>query len=475
MSEIYIDYIGVVVENPDGFLEYKKFPIDKPYNGLYEELKAMADNENRSVLDLQNKFELYFNKNRSQMYFNYCYPEQYDLSYVIGVYYPIFKTYEQYKVIEKGGEKVSASKYDWKKRFLKSAYSYINAYSYSQMLECLKRNPKNKMFSSESKGWTVYDYKINDYTEFQVRSNFGYGSASYFYVNLKYKGIDILPYSDLVKYYKAEMYDFIRYTRQYNPNRDNWDLALDFVVETSNFAIKDESAFIEKWIFNEIEEMMRGLERLAINPLEEYRLIANNKLNTLGLIFVRNISDNEIKKYNIYPTETVVAFQAEKIAGALLLLEQIRTLNSVYEKAERVIDRIKEINLELLPQFKKAISSAKLKLHSLQVTHDILIEKENALKEKCKPFEEECKSICNKEKGKGKDKITYGIYCVDVHLSNIKSKYIADHPEYKNMLAEIRVIQDKIYYLKDDINGLIDFIKLLTECAELIDEYVVVA
>lgn len=43
------------------------------------------------------------------------------------------------------------------------------------------------------------------------------------------------------------------------------------------------------------------------------------------------------------------------------------------------------------------------------------------------------------------------------------------------MLAEIRVIQDKIYYLKDDINGLIDFIKLLTECAELIDEYVVVA
>lgn len=471
MNKINIDYIGLVVENPDGLLEYKQIPIEKPFNKLYEELRDMVNNENRSVLDLQNRFELSLNKNRCQIFFQYCYPDDYDLPYVIGVFYPIFKTYEEYKEVVKRDDKEGRIKKKLKINFLEYANKYINAYSYSQMLERLKSEPANKMFSSESRGWTVYDYNINDNTEFQVRSNFGYGSSSYFYVNLKYKGIDILPFSDIVRYYKANMYDFIRYTRQYYPKRDNWDLALDFVVETSNYAIKDESAFIEKWIFNEIEEMMSGLERLAIDPKEEYCIISNKKLDTLGLICVRNIEDNEISKYKIYPTETVVAFQAEKITGALLLMEKIEKLSSVYEKAERVIDRIKEINLELLPQFIKAFSSIVENIPPLQVNLDTLTKKENDLIEICKPFEEEYKAILKKEKDKEQSK-SYYPYC---YSSNIKSKYIADHPEYNELLARIRVIQDEIYYLKDNIKGLKDFINQLTICIDLVEKYIVAA
>lgn len=327
------------------------------------------------------------------------------------------------------------------------------------------------MFSTEDIGHTFYKYKINENIEFQIRSNFGYGGSSFFFVNLTYQGIELLPYSDIVKYYKANMCDFIRYTRQYLPERKNWNYALNFVVETSNYAIKDESAFIEKWIFNEIEEMMLGLERLAINPKEEYHKISNNNFDTPELITVRNIGNDEIKKYKIYPTETVIAFQAEKITGALILLEQIGKLSSVYVNAERVIDRIKKINSELLPQYKKAISSIDEKIAPLQVNIETLTEKENTLIEICKPFEEEFEAILNKarEEAKAKD------HNIWINPANLKPKYLFDHPEYKEYLDKITEIKHEIKLLTDNINELKDFIKQLTKCIELIDMHILAA
>ena len=471
MSKINIDYIGVVVENPDSLLEYKKIPIEKPFKELYEELEDMVYNENRTVLDLQARLELSSKKNNWQKQFCYCCPYIYYDSYLPYDRYPKFMTYDEYKKELESAYNVAQTKKDLKKDFLRKVGYYFTVYSYSQMLERLEKVPENKMFSSELIGWTSYDYKINDDIVFQVRSNLGYGNSSYFYVNLRYKDIDILPFSDVVTYYHANMCEFIRYTRQYNPERENWNYALDFVVETSNYAIKDESAFINKWIFNEIEEMMSGIERLAFNPGKEFDNIIKKKLNTFGLISVRNISSYETSKYNIFATEAVVAFQAEKITGALLLMEQIRKLSSVYEKAERVIDRIKEINLELLPRFKKAIPSIEVKIPPLQAELERLIEKENTLKEKCKPFEEEFKVILKKaqEEAKAKDPDE----CVIPFF--IETKYIGDHPDYKELLDKIKLIPYEKGELKEKIDGLNDFINQLTKCVDLVDKYVVVA
>ncbi len=471
MKKINFDYIGVVAENPDGLLEYKRIPIEHSFKELYDELKDMADNENRSVLDLQARLELSSKKNNWQKQFCYCCPYVYSASYLPYDRYPEFITYDDYKKELKDTDNEARTNKNLKINFLLKVKYYFNVYSYTIMLERLKEVPVNKMFSSEYIGWTTYDYKINDDIVFQVRSNFGFGNASYFYVNLRYKDIDILPYSDVVTYYHANMCDFIRYTRQYYLEREYWNYALDFVVETSNYAIKDESAFIEKWIFNEVEEMMSGLERLANNPREVFDNIIKNKLNTFGLISVRNIYSHETSKYNIFPTETLVAFQAEKIAGALLLMEQIRKLNSVYEKAERVIDRIKEINLELLPRFKKAIPSIEVKIPPLQVELERLIEKDNTLKEKCKPFEEEFKVILKKaqEEAKAKDPNE----CVIPYF--IETKYIEDHPDYKELLDKIKLIPYEKGELKEKIDGLNDFINQLTKCVDLVDKYVVVA
>ncbi len=471
MKKINFDYIGVVAENPDGLLEYKRIPIEHSFKELYDELKDMADNENRSVLDLQARLELSSKKNNWQKQFCYCCPYVYSASYLPYDRYPRFMTYDEYKKELESAYNVAQTKKDLKISFLQKVEYYFNVYSYSKMLERLKEVSVNRMFSSEYIGWTTYDYKINNDIEFQVRSNFGYGNSSFFYVNLRYKDIDILPYSDVVTYYHANMCDFIRYTRQYYPERENWNYALDFVVETSNYAIKDESAFIEKWIFNEVEEMMSGLERLAFNPGKEFDNIIKKKLNTFGLISVRNISSYETSKYNIFATEAVVAFQAEKITGALLLMEQIRKLSSVYEKAERVIDRIKEINLELLPKFKKAIPSIEVQIPPLQAEFERLIEKENTLKEKCKPFEDEFKVILKRAEEEAKAKVPVE----SVSYYSTETEYIKEHPDYKVLLEQIKLIPYEKKTIKDKIDGLNDFINQLTKCIDLVDKFVVAA
>ena len=42
MSKINFDYIGVVAENPDGLLEYKRIPIENSFKELYKELEDMV-------------------------------------------------------------------------------------------------------------------------------------------------------------------------------------------------------------------------------------------------------------------------------------------------------------------------------------------------------------------------------------------------------------------------------------------------
>ena len=77
-----------------------------------------------------------------------------------------------------------------------------------------------------------------------------------FFLWLKYKGIDILPYSYVVKYYYANRMDIHRYTRMYDVTRDSWNLSFKFVEETANSAADDEESFVNRYILNEINQMV---------------------------------------------------------------------------------------------------------------------------------------------------------------------------------------------------------------------------
>lgn len=76
---INIDYIGIVKES-GGEYSFERVDIQKSYE-LFDKLNAMANNPNRTVLDLQECFEMHFKHIKTQVY-SYCYPYSYSLSYI---------------------------------------------------------------------------------------------------------------------------------------------------------------------------------------------------------------------------------------------------------------------------------------------------------------------------------------------------------------------------------------------------------
>lgn len=494
-DQINKDYIGVVTESEDNkSLVYSRIPIDNSYKELIGKLQDMAKNDNQSVLDMQGHFTRTFRKGTCPGGFNYCYPYNYYSSYISGAAYPEILSFDEYhKELEKERRSTreaetsgyctnphqpltveqeasilkvvnyriaTVSKY-YKTRFLFNCERYIQAFCFNKTLLSLKHNRKNKMFSSETIGWTTYNYTINDDIDFIVKSNFGYGGSAYFFVNLKYKGIDILPYSDTVKYYYANMVDFIRYTRLYDVIRDNWNIALNFVVETANEASYNEETFIKKWINNEIDEMMSGLERIANTPETFHNKFIKQNSQVGGLRYVRNISNNEIETYKTYPDEMIAAYQAEKISGALLLLEKLKALTSIYPKVTDSIERIKVINLEMLPHFQNIIADIERKIDDYQKIVDIESAKKEMIVINCKSHFDAIQTIIKERQEKK-------IYTSE---DSVRKEYFQIHKDFELQYIKIQDLLVSIQEKKSSISYRNSFVNKLTGCVNQIKDY----
>lgn len=86
-----------------------------------------------------------------------------------------------------------------KNEYVRKIRRCIYAMDYYKALPSVKTS--SLMYFSENIGWYRPDYTITDNVQISVRTNFCYGRSAYFHVNLNYKGINILPYSDIVVYF----------------------------------------------------------------------------------------------------------------------------------------------------------------------------------------------------------------------------------------------------------------------------------
>ena len=298
---INLHYIGYI-KDIQGHLKYCETIIPQD-DIIIEEIESMKKNDNCTVLDVQSLFTKSYPKNLFQYkYYDYLFPFSYSSAYVSGVSYPDIITDDEYKKKLKDQELYySSDKYllnycderhelnklkkesdikfkervkelvhkkmlDYVKSLRESfsCHRFIYAYRYNSVLEEIKKECNVKMWSTDQIGWKKFEYIINNDITIYISSNFGYGSASYFYCNLKYKDIYILPYTDIVKYYYVQMTDFIRYTRTYELERDSWLEVFGFVVDIVNMAKYETERFIKVWIVNEVQEMMIGIREIKI-------------------------------------------------------------------------------------------------------------------------------------------------------------------------------------------------------------------
>ena len=470
----------IALQQVNGQFLNKELPISRPEHFIAE-LNAMIDNPNRTVYDMQSQFVTRFPKTQTGM--DYIHPYSYDAAYVNGVGYPKLTRYCELRdswkkaandvansyigscklrnvvpdntlLMQAQKKAVDETKNRQKRDFLSKAIHWIDAYCYNETARELNNNGSVKMYSKENIGWNSFIYQINDDIKIALKTNFGYGKAAYFMLAVKYKGLDILPYSYIVKYYKAGIADIIRCTRSYKPCRDSWSASFDFLCDFINKSIADPQRFVESEIMREVVEMMQGLESIARNPQSFIDSIKALEADSC-IINIRPMFDEEKTRMRTYPEETAILFKVEKITGALDFLSSLTAIAKEVKTVQPYIDRLLEINMSLYPEVQQAIAKISKKVEEQLPVKAELEAQISSLSKELAPFEEEIAHLrANATQGK--------------HFS--MSNYEFTHKEYVRLKDEKRNLGSKLSKVYRLISDLKSFLNILNSSASKIEE-----
>ena len=505
-------YIGVVKEF-NGRLRHLE--VDIPQDSiLIEEIDTMKDNDNRTRMDVQQRFtEVYPEEVYRHRHYDYLYPKKYSDAYVSGVGYPRILTYEEYKQsleehekwlredyinsddeIKKELEKLkkeSEEKYNERveeivaekmKKYIdgkRNNFDYkrfLYAENYTAKLKEIKQDAAVRMYSTDQIGWKEFEYKANDDITVYIKSNFGYGSASYFFCNLKYKDINILPYTAIIKYYYVQMVDFIRYTRRYATRRDSWGEVFDFAVLTGNLAKHEPEKFVKEWIVNEIEEMMVGIRKIMSSPREELeRYLGFKRHIDIGSYRIfRNCTTQDIKEYEVLPNEKVIAFKAEKITGCLLLLDNLRKLTEIAPVIIPYIEEIELMNQRIQPEVEKYINSLTLDIKKLNDDLDNVLKELGPLDIIMKRHKEEIEKLKKEMNEKSRGGKVTGSWIV-YSTYDAEQEYKKTRIDYTKTKQRHEELTEKKEKLERRIRRRENFLSILMKCKKRIAKYIGVA
>lgn len=419
-NTLNVGYFLVLKENNEGLLYVDRIdvPIPEKVEAILEQLDKFENNISYIVADIfivQNWVERLRIPSRKQ--YSYCWPHEYNERYITAAMIPKKLTAkglteseynEHLKSIEdrvtyiyntekknwpyiedrqkyrkeiakwekERDREIRLKQGEYKEKVRNEYIDEVRRYIYAQCIDRVMPNiaASSIMYSNEKMGWYKPDYKISDDVLISIRTNFCYGNAAHFHVNLNYKGINILPYSDIVIYYYSNMMDNIRYTVDYVPKRSNWVHAMSFVADISNLIKTDRERFEKEWIIDKIEKMMDGLKTINndINKYFKMQVAAKQKAiekNTIGeddrIIKYRNVDDTTIEQFKVYEHEILLSIQVDKLTAALSLLDNLTTLQNIYTPILNHIETIVQYNERLIPAIDSCRNSIQRRLELL--------------------------------------------------------------------------------------------------------------
>ncbi len=486
-----IDYLCVIRENG----KRTTFDtIDIPAStDLDSTLEGMVDNDSASVLDMQSHMNYAFPEaERKQM--NYVSPFSYGSSFIEGATYPASISFLEYKdILSEKAERLTETfeeknqylrtknpsayssllsefvekgiadyKVALKKDYLRKARRFIMAKNYTRTLNSIKGNPDIRMYSTDTLGWSDFKSRVTDDITIDLGTNFGYGSASYFRLCLKYKGIDILPYSFVVKYFFANRRDILRYTRMYDVAHDSWNIAFDFVEKTANLAADNSEEFVREYILGEIQQMMHGLEKILQDPNAYASSLAKKagKRAECHFLTVRHMNIFEQKCYGAYPGEMSMVIKAEKITGALDFLDNLKKLSESIPEIQGSIDEIKAMSGEVLPEIISQISVLVNEIAALQEKKASAEQILEGLKEKASPHVKRIDVLYEIRAKKEKD----------LTRSTVEEEYTNKHSEYAALKGRMEKTQENLDRICDELRLRESFRSSLSDCVRRVQD-----
>lgn len=390
-----------------------------------DELKRMVDNDNRSVLDMQDYVKGSALR-RLSLDFDFCSCLSDSYQWIPCLESISFADYlKEIDEYDKKGDKAGKEAYarDQRQRYFQRIKYRILPAMLEDLSTDLYKDPSVLAYSHRRVGWASPAFNLNNDIKVVYLTNFGYGSASYFFLQIYYKGIGILPYSQWVHYRKACASDIIRYTRRYHLDNDEWMKTMSFTADVYNSAVSDPASFVEKNILNEVEEMVSGLEK--IQTASDYRT-QESFFNPSTIIITG---------------DDMVRFKGEKISGALRFLDQLQTLAPLTDKVGFYIERIMNCNFTVVAELEDAISGKKKYLETVLANIEKEQPKWDRLSSKNDEYDvmrsEMYDALAEEEEFKGKTYTTI--------KDERDRRFTKENPEYAAFKAEYDA-EHKVYY-----------------------------
>lgn len=350
-----------------------------------------------------------------------------------------------------------------KRVYLDALQFWLLAANYFDTLKQVLEDDSVCMYSLENVGWHSYTYPVHGDFEFIVNTNFCYGSASYFHIVVKYKGVKILPYSQIVSYYHANMVSFLSCTRAYNPYRSNWDVCFKYIEGLINEACLDEAKFIEKWVKRELQIMIDGLKSILEQPHAYLENCLEHPLDEQkkdSLVSVSNMTDCEFQRYKIYREEMTIAFQSEKITDSIRLIDNLKQLTAVIPDVQSTIETIIGLNKAAKPIFDDAICSLEEEIENRKSEISKLKERLSAVKKACAEYAEECDAKWQHQSDKS-----------NLDFEKFNQDFIKENKEYEDLLKEKETLSDSIDKSLEDVENRNRFKSNLKDCTKKISKF----
>ncbi|KGE84843.1 hypothetical protein IX84_31370 [Phaeodactylibacter xiamenensis] len=194
-----------------------------------------------------------------------------------------------------------------KDKLLKECKERLHANYLQKAYKKCRKDKEILAFSHRRVGWGAPKYDLNENFSIELKTNFGYGSVSYFYTKIKYKDLDIIPFSDWVNYRISRIFEIVLYSSKHTLSNESWYDAMSYVAEACNISSKDEDLFVQKYIVDQCKELITGLQNI----------LNSSTFRLKGYVFLnqeKGYIDLKLSGHNL--TE----FRGEKISGALELI-----------------------------------------------------------------------------------------------------------------------------------------------------------
>jgi hypothetical protein len=402
-------------------------PLDNDFNHL-KSLINLDTNDAKSILIYvknHHKLKILLEKYDYCRTFNDSYQGLFsDLPTIEAAYpsnFPYQSTREELKKLEK-----ETLLFDLQERL--QAYYLELAYKICEQ----KRIQKSIITYSHRKvGWATPKYEFNSNFSIKLKTNFGFGIVSYFYTCIKYKGLDIVPFSDWIVYQNAKLIEIINYSAKHRVLNESWIEALEYSRDAFNLATTDEIAFIKRYVIEECERMVLGLENFLDG-------------DNFKFINFKNISiDVPMEGHDL------IEFRGQKISGALFFIQKIIQFKMIIEINE-FINRIEICNERVKPMLIKEILLINKELFEFNNNLKVLKPLYEAMDKRFNDFENSKRTLRNDLINENQS----SIYLFSVE--ELDKKFIELNPEYPEFLLKYNDIKSQYLELTNKII-LLDF------------------